>query len=129
MKKQLKGKRFATVEEVKTASQEARNKIKLHQFQRCFTQWEKRLDKCIASNEEFLKGIKCFFVRNVNKSCFLKKILFFFGSPPRICSPRYPACNVHEPSGQTSGPALKYFSTLSHKPHDFPKKKKIESEF
>ena len=61
MKKTLKGNRFATVEEVKTASQEALNKIKLQHFQRCFTQWEKKLDKCIASNGEYiLKGIKCF---------------------------------------------------------------------
>jgi len=56
MKKTLKGKRFATMEEVKTASQEAPNNIKLHQFQRCFTQWEKRLDKCIASNGEYFEG-------------------------------------------------------------------------
>jgi hypothetical protein len=41
MKKTLKGERFATVEEVKTASQEAINNIKLQHFQRCFTQWEK----------------------------------------------------------------------------------------
>jgi hypothetical protein len=47
-----KGKKFATVEEVKTALQEALN-IKLQQFQRCFTQWEKRLDKSIASNGEY----------------------------------------------------------------------------
>jgi len=55
-KKTLKGKRFANVEEVKTASQEALNNIKLQQFQRCFTQWEKRFDKCIASNGEYLGG-------------------------------------------------------------------------
>jgi len=55
MKKTLKGKRFVTVEEVKTASQEALN-IKLHQFHRCFTQWEKRLDKCIDSNGEYFEG-------------------------------------------------------------------------
>jgi len=55
MKKAMKGKRFATVKEVKTASQEALNNIKLQQFQRCFTQWEKRLDKCIASNGEYFK--------------------------------------------------------------------------
>jgi len=54
-KKTLKGKRFATVEEVKTASQEALNNIKLQQFQRCFTQWEKRLDKCIAANREYFE--------------------------------------------------------------------------
>ena len=56
MKKTLKLKRFSTVEEVKTASQEALNNIKLQQFQRCFTQWEKRLDKCIASNGEYFEG-------------------------------------------------------------------------
>jgi len=56
MKKTLKGKRFATMEEVKTASQEALNNIKLQQFQRCFTQWEKRLDKCIDSNGEYFEG-------------------------------------------------------------------------
>jgi hypothetical protein len=55
-KKTLKGKRFTTVEEVKTASQEALNNIKLQQFQRCFTQWDERLDKCIASNGEYFEG-------------------------------------------------------------------------
>ena len=43
MKKTLKGKRFATVEEVKTASQEALNKIKLQHLKRCFTQWGKKI--------------------------------------------------------------------------------------
>ena len=38
IKKTLKGKRFATVEEVKTASQNTLKNIKLQQFQRCFTQ-------------------------------------------------------------------------------------------
>jgi hypothetical protein len=52
----LKGKRFSTVEEVKTVSQEALNNIMLQQFQRCFTQWEKRLDKCITSNGEYFEG-------------------------------------------------------------------------
>jgi len=56
MKKTLKGRRFATTEEVKTASQEALNNIKLQQFQKCFTQWEKRLDKCIASNGDYFEG-------------------------------------------------------------------------
>jgi len=56
MEKTLKGKRFATVKEVKTVSQEPLNNIKLRQFQRCFTQWEKRLDKCIASNGEYFEG-------------------------------------------------------------------------
>jgi len=56
MKKALKGKRFANVEEVKTASQESLNNIKLQQFQRCCTQWGKRLDRCNASNGEYFEG-------------------------------------------------------------------------
>jgi hypothetical protein len=52
----LKEKRFATGEEVKTASQETLNNIKLQQFHRCFTQWDKRLDKCIASNGGYFEG-------------------------------------------------------------------------
>jgi len=57
MKKTLKRKRFAIVEEVKTVSQEALKNIKLQQFQRCFTQWgKKRLDKCIAGNGEYFEG-------------------------------------------------------------------------
>jgi hypothetical protein len=55
MKKTLKGKRFASVEEVKTASQEPLN-IKLQHFKRCFTQWKKSLEKCIASNGEYFEG-------------------------------------------------------------------------
>jgi len=74
----LKGQRFATVEEVKTASQETLNNVKLLQFQRSFTQWEKRLDKCIASNGEYFEGDKVFFVRNVNKT-FFKEFRFSLG--------------------------------------------------
>lgn len=56
MKKNLKGKRFDDVEAVKTASQRALDDIKVEEFQRCFKQWEKRLDKCIAANGEYFEG-------------------------------------------------------------------------
>jgi hypothetical protein len=39
------------------------------------------LNKCISSNGEYFEGDWVFFVRNVNKSSFLKKILLFFWSP------------------------------------------------
>jgi len=78
--KSLNGKRVATVEEVKTASQEALKNIKLQQFRRCFTQWEKILDKSIASSGDYFEGDYVFFVRNINKSFFYRKSCFF-GSP------------------------------------------------
>ena len=61
MKKTLEGKRFTTVEEVKTSSREAFNNIELQQFQRCFTQWEKNWTSVLPPMESILKGIKCFF--------------------------------------------------------------------
>lgn len=55
MKKNLKGKRLDDVEAVKTASQRVLDNIKVEEFQRCFKQWEKRLDKCIESNGEYFE--------------------------------------------------------------------------
>lgn len=56
MKKNLKGKRFDDVETVKTASQRPFNNIKDEEFQRCFKQWKKILDKCIASYEDYFES-------------------------------------------------------------------------
>jgi len=41
-----------------------------------------------------------------------------------ICSLSYPACNAHAPYCRVTCPTLQYFSTLSHKRHDFRKKKR-----
>ena len=38
-----------------------------------------------------------------------------------VCRLRYAACNAHAPYGHVASPALQYFSTLSHKRHDFRK--------
>jgi hypothetical protein len=42
-----------------------------------------------------------------------------------VCSPIYPTCNAHAPYCHLACPALQYFSILSHKRHDFRKKKKF----
>ena len=39
-----------------------------------------------------------------------------------ISSLRYPVCNAHVPLSYVACPTSKYFSTLSHKQHDFRKK-------
>ena len=59
MKRDLKGKRFADIEEVKQKTLEALKGIGDKEFQRCFEQWNKRLDKCIHSNGEYFEGDKC----------------------------------------------------------------------
>jgi len=56
MKKVLKGKRFADVEEVKKKTTEALKGITLQEFQDCFEKWKTRLDRCIASNGQYFEG-------------------------------------------------------------------------
>ena len=56
MKKVLKGKCFAYVEEVKQKTAEALKGIKIDGFKMRFEQWKKHLDRCIASNGECFEG-------------------------------------------------------------------------
>jgi hypothetical protein len=56
MKRDLKGHRFDTVEDIFAASARALNSIQVEEFQRCFEQWKQRLDKCISSNGEYFEG-------------------------------------------------------------------------
>ena len=56
MKKVLKGKCFADVEEMKQKMAEALRGIKTDKFKNYFEQWEKSLNRCIASNGEHFEG-------------------------------------------------------------------------
>ena len=58
MKKVLKGKHFASVEQVKQKMAEALKGIKIDKFKNGFEQWKKCLYRCIASNREYFKGDK-----------------------------------------------------------------------
>ena len=58
MKKVLKGKRFEDVEEVKKKTTEALKGISSQEFQDCFEQWKRRLNRCITSNGEYFEGDK-----------------------------------------------------------------------
>jgi hypothetical protein len=55
MKKVLKRKQFADVEEVKKKTTEALKGITLQEFQDCFKKWKTRLDQCIASNGQYFE--------------------------------------------------------------------------
>ena len=56
MSKVLKGKCFATVEEVKQKTAEAPKGIKIDEFKNCLEQWENSLNRCTASNGEYFEG-------------------------------------------------------------------------
>jgi len=56
MKRDLKGKRFQNVEELREKMMEARKTITLQEFQNCFEQWKKQWDKCIDSQGEYFEG-------------------------------------------------------------------------
>ena len=56
MKKVLKGKHFAGVEEVKKETTEALKGITLQEFQDCFEKWKTCLDRCTASNGQYFEG-------------------------------------------------------------------------
>ena len=56
MKKVLKGKYIADMEEVKQKMAEALKVIKINKFKNCTEQWKKYLDRCIASNGEYFEG-------------------------------------------------------------------------
>ena len=52
MKKVLKGKHFADVEEAKQKMAEALKGIKIYEFKNCFEQWKKCPNRHTASNGE-----------------------------------------------------------------------------
>ena len=56
MKKVLKRKCFADVEEVKQKMSEALKGITINKFTNCLEQWKKHLDRYIASNGEYFEG-------------------------------------------------------------------------
>ena len=47
---------FADVEEVKQKMAEALKGMKITELKNCFEQWEKHLDRYIASNGEYFEG-------------------------------------------------------------------------
>ncbi|KYQ48450.1 hypothetical protein ALC60_00181 [Trachymyrmex zeteki] len=56
LKRNMKGKRFATVEEVKQKSLEGLKDIPMSEFKNCFEQWKNRLEKCVVVNGEYFEG-------------------------------------------------------------------------
>ena len=58
LKRNMKGRRYATIDEIKAASKEELNKITKNDFLKCFEDWKKRLHKCIISDGDYSEGDK-----------------------------------------------------------------------
>ncbi|KAG5308728.1 MOS1T transposase, partial [Pseudoatta argentina] len=61
LKRSMKGRRYATIEEIKRASKEELNKITKNDFLKCFEDWKKRWHKCIISDGDYFEGDKKIF--------------------------------------------------------------------
>lgn len=57
MKKEMKGHRFNNAEDVKKKNKDGACK-QTDEFEKCFQQWQQRLDKCIELQGEFVEYVK-----------------------------------------------------------------------
>ena len=81
MKKVLKGKCFANVEDVKQKMAEALKGIEIDKFKNYFVQWKKHLNRCIASNGEYFEGNWSLNIKN-KYTIFYKQTFFLGGVLP-----------------------------------------------
>ena len=56
LKRPMKGRRFATIEEIKTESLRELKDIPKSAYQKCFKDWKKRWHKCIISEGDYFEG-------------------------------------------------------------------------
>ncbi|UYV70067.1 hypothetical protein LAZ67_7001696 [Cordylochernes scorpioides] len=58
LKRPMKGRRYATLDEIKTASKEELKKIFKNDFLKCFEDWKNHWHKCIISHGDYFEGDK-----------------------------------------------------------------------
>jgi hypothetical protein len=56
MKLRLKRRRFDTIEEIQSESQEVLNTLTLENFQGCMESWKNRWDRCIHAQGDYFEG-------------------------------------------------------------------------
>ena len=57
LKRPMKGRRFATIEEIKTESLSELKEIPKSAYQKCFEDWKKPWNKCIISEGDYFEGV------------------------------------------------------------------------
>ena len=55
LKMKLKGRRFQTLEEIQAESQAVLNTLRENDFQKCFKNWQRRWDRCQASEGDYFE--------------------------------------------------------------------------
>jgi hypothetical protein len=56
MKLKLKGRRFDSIEEIQTESQDVLNTLTQNDFQQCFRSWKSRWNSCINAEGDYFEG-------------------------------------------------------------------------
>jgi hypothetical protein len=56
LKMKLKGRRFQKIEEIQAESQAALNMLGVNDFHECFKNWQRRWDRCQASEGKYSEG-------------------------------------------------------------------------
>jgi histone-lysine N-methyltransferase SETMAR len=56
MKLKLKGRRFDTIEEIRTESQRVLHTLTEKDFQKMFQKWRRRWDRCLHAGGNYLEG-------------------------------------------------------------------------
>ncbi|UYV84149.1 hypothetical protein LAZ67_X001330 [Cordylochernes scorpioides] len=71
----MKGRRYATVDEIKTASKEELKKILKNDFLKCFEDWKNRWHKCIISHWDYFEGDKIVIDSGSNATLHWKQLV------------------------------------------------------
>jgi hypothetical protein len=56
MKLKLKGRRFDSIEEIQTESQDVMKTLTRNDFQQCFRSWKSRWNLCINAEGDYFEG-------------------------------------------------------------------------
>ena len=62
----MKGKRFATIDEIKEKSKRGLLVISKSAFQKCFEDWKKRCRKCNIFDGGYFEGVKIVIDKQIN---------------------------------------------------------------
>ncbi|UYV76286.1 hypothetical protein LAZ67_13003262 [Cordylochernes scorpioides] len=95
LKRPMKGRRYASLDEIKTASKEELKKIFKNDLLKCFEDWKNRWHKCIISHGDYFEGdkIACTTLMRANSP---KRALIIMSNPTRECKKKE-AENVAKP--------------------------------